>query len=113
MFDKVLSANGIAVFLDLTSVTASGNIYSLTHSKLVAISEIIRIEVRENPRRELRGTSILESCRDWKVCGVEKWRGIVKSFEFEQVLMIQCKINASKIRGKLQRTTEMGHEYST
>ncbi len=50
IFDEVPSANEIAKFLDSTSASAPGNIYSdivasLTISKLNAIAEIIRIEL--------------------------------------------------------------------
>jgi hypothetical protein len=105
------------MFKPLPLTTYKDIVASFTNPTLVAVTEIIRIEVREHFHRPLSRASILESCINWNDCRNEKLRWIVKSIKFDDMLMLQVEIfnvlNASKICGKLQWSKEMGHEYCT
>ena len=122
MFTEFPSANEIAESLDSTSASAPVNIYksivtSFSSSTLVAIAELIRIEVRDHLHREPRAMSILGNGLVWKDFGVEQWREILISIKSDEIIMLQVEIfnvlNASKIGGKLHWNKERGHEYST
>ena len=105
------------MFEPLPLTTYNDIVTSFTNPTLIAVAEIIRIEVREHFHRPLRGVSILESNLNWKDCGVEKLRWILKHIKSDDMLMLQAEIfnvlNASNICGKLKWSKAMGHEYCT